>query len=100
MSDVFELFDEPMLTFCGGQRAEDPRDGLALFGAFELPSTGQGTMVPHVVIGTPQGVALWDKWCDAMNAPAACQDITRHRPWPPYPGFDVAFGSYVPQVTA
>lgn len=97
MADKFELFDEPRLTFLNGQEADDPRDGLALFGAFGLPDTGQTTTPSHVVIGTQEGISLWSRWGAAMNAPAACEDISRHRPWPPYPGFDVAFGAPWPK---
>ena len=89
MSNRFHFIDEPHLLFAGEQRAQDPRDGLALFGAVD---TRQG-LPSYVVIGTPKGLSLWSGWRDALNKPAACEDIKRHRPWPPYPGFDVAFGS-------
>ena len=89
MPDRFHYLGEPLIRFAHDQSAEDPRDGLALFGAHDsrpgLPS--------HVVIGTPSGLRLWAGWSDALNAPAACVDAKRHRPWPPYPGFDVAFGA-------
>lgn len=32
-----------------------------------------------------------------MNSPASCVDINRQRPWPPYPGYDVAFGTNWPK---
>lgn len=96
MSDKFHLFDEPKLTFHGGQEADDPHDGLALFGAFGLSGASHSTMPSHVVIGSPEGVSLWSGWVDALNRPASCVDLARQRPWPPYPGFDVAFGSAWP----
>lgn len=92
MSEEFHYFDEPNLIFGANQRAKDPHDGLALFGAVDarpgLPS--------HVVIGTVRGVQLWGEWSAALNQPAACEDRKRQRPWPPYPGFDVAFGERWP----
>ena len=92
MSDRFLFFDEPMLSFGDGQEAEDPRDGLALFG----PS-GQVSGLPgHVAVGTERGLELLGVWIKALNAPAACEDVSRQRPWPPYPGFDVAFGTSWP----
>lgn len=93
MAERFEYLGEPSLVFAHGQRAEDPHDGLALFGAVDA----EAGLPNHVVIGTPLGVARWHGWGEAMNGPAACVDIGRQRPWPPYPGFDVAFGSRWPE---
>lgn len=88
MSDQFVLLSEPLLQFGGEQVSEDPHDGLALFGPAESrPSIGD-----HVAIGTNTGLGLWSEWTEIMNSPAACEDPSRHRPWPPFPGFDVAFG--------
>lgn len=92
MSDRFYFIDEPLLTFKDNQVAEDPKDGLALFG----PNESRGAMPDNVVIGSRSGLELWDKWCEALNMPSACVDVSRHRPWPPYPGYDVAFGAKWP----
>ncbi len=88
MPDRFHYLGEPVVRFAGGQCTEDPHDGLALFGAYDA----RPGLAPHVVIGTQNGLRLWTGWSDAMNAPAACVDVGRHRPWPPFPGFDVCFG--------
>ena len=93
MGDQFHYLEEPSLVFGLGQRAQDPRDGLALFGAVDA----RAGLPSHVVLGTPQGLLLWGGWWDAMNQPAACADRARQRPWPPYPGFDVAFGARWPE---
>lgn len=92
MADTFHYLGEPLLEFGQGQTAEDPHDGLALFG----PAEPRAQMPDHIVIGTPRGVTLWRAWCAALNAPSACVDPARHRAWPPYPGFDVAFGAAWP----
>lgn len=89
MTDRFYFLDEPQIVFGSAQCAEDPHDGLALFGAYDARAGLPG----HAVIGTARGLALWHKWIEALNGPAACVDLERHRPWPPYPGFDVAFGT-------
>jgi hypothetical protein len=89
VSDKFHFLDEPELSFGEGQLAHDPHDGLALFG----PSEQRRALPDHVVIGTPSGIERWRSWSQALNAPANCEDIIRQRPWPPYPGFDVAFGA-------
>lgn len=88
MSDIFHLLEEPFLEFGSTQTADDPHDGLALFGPAES-STG---MPNHVAIGTPEGLDLWNLWVEELTSPAACDDAARHRPWPPFPGYEVAFG--------
>lgn len=93
MSDSFHFLGEPLLEFGGGQTAEDPHDGLALFGPAE-----QRTQMPdYLVFGTVRGIELWKGWSAALNAPAACVDAAKHRAWPPYPGYEVAFGAKWPQ---
>jgi len=92
MNDIFHFLREPLLEFGLGQTAEDPHDGLALFG----PAEPRAQLPGNIVIGTPQGIELWAEWCEALNAPAACIDTARHRAWPPFPGFDVAFGARWP----
>ena len=93
MTDTFHFLGEPLLQFGHEQTAEDPHDGLALFG----PAESREAMLDHIVMGTGEGVALWKEWCASLNAPAACVDPARHRAWPPFPGFDVAFGAKWPQ---
>ncbi|MCY1165771.1 hypothetical protein D9M73_56820 [compost metagenome] len=92
MADSFHFLNEPLLSFGLDQTAEDPHDGLALYG----PSESRTSLPDNVVIGTEAGIALWRDWCSAMNAPSACIDSSRHRAWPPFPGFDVAFGARWP----
>lgn len=89
MSDEFFFLDEPMLEFGNGQLADDPHDGLALFG----PPNPPARLPDHVAIGTEQGLRLWEGWVRELNSSASCVEIERQRPWPPYPGYDVAFGS-------
>ena len=93
MSDKFHLLSEPMLQFGKDQVADDPHDGLALFG----PAESKSSLPDHVVIGTEQGIRLWENWCKHLNSPAACEDVARQRPWPPFPGYDVAFGCKWPE---
>lgn len=92
MTDTFHFLGEPLLQFGDEQTAEDPHDGLALFG----PAEARAQLPDNIVIGTQQGIGLWAEWCEALNAPAACVDPARHRAWPPFPGFDVAFGAKWP----
>lgn len=92
MTNAFHFLGEPLLEFGHGQTAEDPHDGLALFG----PAEPRSQLPDNIVIGTERGVEAWAQWCAALNAPAACVDPSRHRAWPPFPGFDVAFGAKWP----
>ena len=55
MTDNFQFLGEPSLQFGHGQTAEDPHDGLALFG----PAEQRAAMPDHIVIGTGEGVELW-----------------------------------------
>lgn len=93
MKDSFHFLGEPLLEFGHGQTAEDPHDGLALFG----PAEPRSQLPDNIVIGTPRGIKLWDGWCEALNSPASCVDPSRHRAWPPFPGFDVAFSAKWPK---
>lgn len=88
MSDQFYLIEEPLLEFGAAQVTDDPHDGLALFGPAETTSG----MPDHIAIGTPAGLDLWKLWITELNSPAACDEVSRHRPWPPFPGYEVAFG--------
>lgn len=92
MTNTFHFLGEPLLEFGHGQTAEDPHDGLALFG----PAEPRSQLPDNIVIGTEKGVEAWKQWCAALNEPAACIDPSRHRAWPPFPGFDVAFGAKWP----
>jgi hypothetical protein len=87
------VLDEPELLFGSGQRALDPHDGLGLFGPFSLGQPSHPRSPAYMVIGAPEGIALFGGWAKAMNRAAAVADATKHRLWPPYPGFEVAFGS-------
>lgn len=86
-------FDEPQLEFANGQRASDPHDGLALHGPYSAGSASHPRSPAYIVVGTPEGTAAFRAWSEAMNQSWALPDVTKHRLWPPYPGFDVAFGS-------
>lgn len=92
MADRFNLLSEPLLEFGSAQAADDPHDGLALFG----PAERRDALPDHVAIGTTEGLALWNEWVRSLNSPAACEDVSRQRPWPPFPGYDVAFGCRFP----
>lgn len=91
--------DEPLLQFAEGQFAADPHDGLALYGPFSLGQPSHPQTPAYMVIGPPEGVRAMLAWSEAMNRSFAAPETKKtplaklHRLWPPYPGFEVAFGS-------
>lgn len=90
-SEMVSIFDEPSLEFAGGQLAVSPHDGLSLFGAYESTSSCPQMQTRYISIGTPEGLDQWHAWSDVLNGQhIACQHDLRL--WPPFPGFDVAFG--------
>lgn len=87
------VLDEPTLQFAEGQNAIDPHDGLGLFGPFSAGTPAHPQSPAYIVLGTDEGINVFKDWTVAMNRPAAVPDIDKYCLWPPYPGFDVAFGS-------
>jgi hypothetical protein len=93
MSERVIVLEEPSLDFAAGQAAEDPHDGLGLFGPFSLGSSSHPATPPYVVLGHPSGLSSWEAWASQMNCSAALADAAKHVLWPPFPGFEVAFGA-------
>jgi hypothetical protein len=86
------VLDEPDLEFRYGQRVQDPRDGLALFGPYDADATPPRTPA-YGVIGTSEGIECFRHWSVALNRAAVHPDPERQRLWPTFPGFEAAFGS-------
>ncbi len=93
------FLDEPLLEFAEGQLASDPHDGLALYGPFSSGGPSHPQSPPYVIVGAAEGVLSFKEWSAAMNLGFAAVNKKRpertpntQRLWPPYPGFDVAFG--------
>lgn len=95
---VFYL-EEPTLEFASGQTAEDPHDGLSLYGPYSLGTASHPGSLAHVIIGHPEGIAGFRSWTKAMNQGHAIENAEKHRLWPPYPGYEVAFGARWPDPT-
>ncbi len=92
MTEYVTILPEPRLAFAGNQVATDPHDGLALFGPYTAGAAAHRTLPQHVVVGTNAALIAWRSWAAAMNRPATATNRD-NRLWPPYPGFDVAFGT-------
>jgi hypothetical protein len=94
------VFDEPSILFAGGHSAVNPQDGLSLFGPYS-PDGPPPTITPvYVTIGCKEGLSLIQDWSGAMNCPWSAADARKHRLWPPFPGYDVAFGIPWPKTAA
>jgi hypothetical protein len=83
-----DLLPEPMLEFGFGQKLEDPRNGLFLFGPLQDNRTP--SQIRAGVVGTPRGLSMYRKWTDHTSRfiPAAATNA-RHQF--PFPGFQAAF---------
>ena len=80
---------EPLLEFGSGQKLEHPQDGLFLYGPVGVPGTPQSLHVG--VVGTPDGIALTQKWLTTLVGRIAANrtDQLHTSAWP---GFQTAFG--------
>jgi hypothetical protein len=93
MSNSVILFGEPELEFQYGQRVKDPRDGLSLFGAYDVGMPSQPRSISYVLIGTEEGNIKFRNWVKQINKPSIEAPNDNHRLWVPFPGFEAAFQS-------
>jgi hypothetical protein len=82
-----DYLPEPLLEFGLGQRVEDPRDGLTLFGPLDSRIYGIRT----ATIGTPEGLDRLKRWVAGIQGPVLAPGDPVARP--PFPGFEAAFRS-------
>jgi hypothetical protein len=87
------ILDEPSLEFRYGQRMQDPRDGLTLFGPCDADESSHPKSLAYGVVGPPDGIALVNRWSAAMNQAWTQAPKDRVRLWPPFPGFEAAFST-------
>jgi hypothetical protein len=90
-----KYFEEPNLTFGKNQTAQDPRDGLMLFGPCEEFNKNS---VKAGVIGTQDGIKLYKDFVKILQSPIISSkkiygniiDIEAQRP--SFTGFEATFG--------
>ncbi|NPV76634.1 MAG: hypothetical protein HPY59_09710 [Anaerolineae bacterium] len=85
------VLNEPELEFRYGQRACDPRDGLALFGPYDADLPSRPTTVNYLLLGTDEGIAKFQEWSQLIAQPCFDTPKGNQRLWAPYPGFSAAF---------
>ena len=91
--NVVNILDEPALEFRYGQQVSDPRDGLSIFGPYDIDSPGHPGALSYGVIGTSEGIDRFSAWSRAMVSAWTDAPNDRLLLWPPYPGFQASFGS-------
>ncbi|MGG5809165.1 argonaute/piwi family protein [Falsiroseomonas sp. CW058] len=88
------LLPEPELSFGHGQTADNPKDGLFLFGP--VIDETHPRQLRLGVIGTSEGLGRYDRWAARMRGYIPVPDGARahHMPWP---GFEAAFACEWPE---
>jgi len=81
-----KYLSEPELRFAFDQTAEDPRDGLTLYGPLDI---ARPYGVRAGVIGTERGVELYRRWVRWAQRPVGRNPTDASRPM--FPGFSAAF---------
>lgn len=90
-----KFFKEPSLTFGNLQTAEDPRDGLMLYGPCEASNKGS---VQVGVVATKQGVNLYKTFVKRLQSPIFSKKVQygvtkdNEIQRPSYTGFEATFG--------
>ncbi len=102
-----QVMPEPELEFRYGQLSLDPHAGLALFGPYDADLSSRPGQIIYGVVGRPDGIVLFDAFAKRITRPIVSQaygdpdaDRKAQLLWPPFPGFDAAFGSTWPATSA
>lgn len=100
MANAIFLLSEPEIEFRYGQRTYDPRAGLGLFGPYDADAPSHPGSVAYGLIGAPEGIAAFEAFGKVIGDPVVSHvygDPSRKRKehllWPPFPGFEAAFGA-------
>lgn len=80
-----QYLPEPNLHFQYGQKTDDPRVGLTLFGPFK-----KATTITIGLIGTQHCTTLFKTWLKTLRAPISGDATAK---WPLFPGFLAAYGT-------
>lgn len=91
-SEELRVLSEPLLSFGYGQKMQDPRDGLFLFGP--LDDVAKPARMRIGLIGTSEAISRYKRWVQRITSYIPAGDITRHAK--AFPGFQSAFGAVWP----
>lgn len=99
-----EILSEPELLFAYGQKSIDPKDGLGLFGPYDLQSSSQPRTLSCAVIGTKEGIEMFSSFysriTNAVISQKSIESSKGYYLWTPFPGFEVITGARLPQTPA
>jgi hypothetical protein len=92
-SDAVRYLTEPLLRFGHGQCADNPKDGLFMFGP--LTDERKPAQIRAGVVGTPRGIAQFSQWVERVTGfiPPANADSPHQRA---FPGFESVFNTRWP----
>ena len=88
---------EPELVFRYGQKAVDPRAGLALFGPYDADLPDHKRSLPYAVVGTGEGIERFKGFAELLRGPIVSQTKAKSPTlWPAFPGFEATFCADLP----
>lgn len=106
MLSKIEYIEEPSLLFAGNQKANDPRDGLILYGPYEKWGTNfrfNAYSVSAGVIGTKEALEKYKAFVKEIKKPIISNKRTRsgnivsnELQRPSFPGFEAVFNVHWP----
>jgi len=91
--EQLKILNEPYLEFRYAQKMHHPRDGLALFGPYDADTASHLKNINYAVIGTPEGIADFEKWSERIIKPTLTEKSFDINIWPHFPGFEAVFSA-------
>lgn len=87
---------EPLVEVGFEQLVDDPREGLLLFGPVSFERNPNQIRIG--VIGTKEGLRLFDKWSEFFQNPVSTSNPSDGRREVAFPGFEAVFGAAWPLI--
>lgn len=96
--NTISVLDEPFLEFRYSQRVYDPRDGLSLFGPYDMDKDYHPRNISFGLVGTSEGIYKFKTFLRFLrSATISKTESANLRLWPAFPGFETAFGCVLPE---
>ena len=86
------VFDEPMLSFGGGNCSYDIREGIQKFGPVDAAGPRAKTSIRVGLVGTPKTIAAFKEWMSICRGGIAGDDEMNPNLHPAFPGLDASVG--------